>query len=96
MVSRKRAHSEVEAESEQQPKEPGLLARLRNCWEFANLMQYIYIFGKVVKIDEEFGIEVCHQFILSFAETRVLSEGPPFYYNAMRFLSPTCLVESWI
>ncbi|KAJ9190722.1 hypothetical protein DTO164E3_9192 [Paecilomyces variotii] len=68
MVSRKRAHSEVEAESEQQPKEPGLLARLRNCWEFANLMQYIYIFGKVFKIDEEFGIEDL--------ETECLKPGP--------------------
>ncbi|GAD95670.1 PHD finger domain protein [Paecilomyces variotii No. 5] len=68
MVSRKRAHSEVEAASEQQSKEPGLLERLRNCWEFANLMQYIYIFGKVVKIDEEFGIEDL--------ETECLKPGP--------------------
>lgn len=27
-------------------------------WEFANIMQYIYIFGKAVKIDEDFDIEV--------------------------------------
>lgn len=39
-------------------EEPGLLHRLRNCWEFANLMQYISMFGKVMKIDEDFGIEV--------------------------------------
>ncbi|KAI9367940.1 hypothetical protein BJX61DRAFT_526226 [Aspergillus egyptiacus] len=60
MVSRKRTRSEVEAPSEQpeQPQEqPSLLTRLRNCWEFANLMQYIAIFGKLMKIDEDFGIE---------------------------------------
>ncbi|KAL4920249.1 hypothetical protein BDW62DRAFT_177002 [Aspergillus aurantiobrunneus] len=57
MVSRKRAHSEVDAPPEQPHEEPGLLTQLRNCWEFANLMQYIAIFGKLMKIDEDFGIE---------------------------------------
>ncbi|KKK20628.1 PHD finger domain protein [Aspergillus rambellii] len=32
-------------------------SELRNSWEFANLMQYIAIFGKLMKIDEDFGIE---------------------------------------
>jgi hypothetical protein len=27
-------------------------------WEFASLMQYIFLFGNVVKIDEDFDIEV--------------------------------------
>ena len=27
-------------------------------WEFSNLMQYIFIFGRAVKIDEDFTIEV--------------------------------------
>lgn len=58
MVSRKRSRSEVEAPSEQPHEEPGLLTKLRNSWEFANLMQYIAIFGKLMKIDEDFGIEV--------------------------------------
>ncbi|KAL4787231.1 hypothetical protein BJX76DRAFT_319231 [Aspergillus varians] len=57
MVSRKRARSDVDAPPEQPQEEPGLLTRLRNCWEFANLMQYIAIFGKLMKIDEDFGIE---------------------------------------
>ncbi|PYH42099.1 putative PHD finger domain protein [Aspergillus saccharolyticus JOP 1030-1] len=58
MVSRKRARSEVDAAPEQQPlEEQGLLQKLRNCWEFANVMQYIAIFGKIMKIDEDFGIE---------------------------------------
>ena len=60
MVSRKRTRSEADAAPEQPPEESGLLHRLRNCWEFANLMQYIAIFGKPMKIDEDFGIEVCH------------------------------------
>lgn len=84
MVSRKRAHSEVEAASEQQSKEPGLLERLRNCWEFANLMQYIYIFGKVVKIDEEFGIEVCHRLFRICRSERVIWKSF-LYCNALHF-----------
>lgn len=59
MVSRKRTRSEVDAPTEQPREEPGLLTQLRNSWEFANLMQYIAIFGKPMKIDEDFGIEVC-------------------------------------
>jgi DNA-directed RNA polymerase len=58
MVSRKRSRSEANAPAEQPQEEPGILTQLRNCWEFANLMQYIAIFGKVMKIDEDFGIEV--------------------------------------
>ncbi|KAL4981577.1 hypothetical protein BDW68DRAFT_183366 [Aspergillus falconensis] len=60
MVSRKRTRSEADAlpeQTEQPHEERGLLTQLRNCWEFANLMQYIAIFGKLMKIDEDFGIE---------------------------------------
>ncbi|KAL4744469.1 hypothetical protein BDW72DRAFT_88260 [Aspergillus terricola var. indicus] len=60
MVSRKRTRSEADAppeQTEQPHEEPGLLTQLRNSWEFANLMQYIAIFGKLMKIDEDFGIE---------------------------------------
>ena len=56
MPARKRARDEVEAS--EPPKEMGLLDKLRNMWEFSSLAQYIYIFGKVVKIDEDFDIEV--------------------------------------
>ncbi|KAM3486447.1 hypothetical protein MY3957_009759 [Beauveria namnaoensis] len=34
-----------------------LLQRIRNMWEFANLCQWIYIFGKAAKIDEALEIE---------------------------------------
>lgn len=37
---------------------PTLLQRIRNCWEFASLMQYIFFFGKIMKIDEDLGVEV--------------------------------------
>lgn len=35
-----------------------LLQQIRNMWEFANLCQWIYIFGKAAKIDEALEIEV--------------------------------------
>ena len=57
MVARKRAYEEME--SSECSFEPSLLVKIRNTWEFANLMQYIYIFGKAVKIDEDLDIEVC-------------------------------------
>ena len=56
MVSRKRGRAEME--SSEPDQERGLLTRLRNMWEFANIMQYIFIYGKAVKIDEDFDIEV--------------------------------------
>ncbi|KAI9932907.1 hypothetical protein MW887_009159 [Aspergillus wentii] len=57
MTSRKRTRSDVDAVPKQPSEEPGLLQQLRNCWEFANLMQYIAMFGTVMKIDEDFGID---------------------------------------
>lgn len=60
MGSRKRNHSEVIPVPEQEaPEQNELLSKLRNSWDFASLMQYIAIFGQVMKIDEDFGIEVC-------------------------------------
>ena len=41
------------------PKERSLLDRIRNMWEFANLAQWIFIFGKAAKIDENLDVEVC-------------------------------------
>lgn len=59
MGSRKRTRSEVIPPTEEQStQEPGLLHHIRNTWEFACLMQYIAIFGQVMKIDEEFEVEV--------------------------------------
>ena len=41
------------------PEHVETLQRLRNMWEFASLMQYIFLFGHIVKIDEDLDIEVC-------------------------------------
>jgi hypothetical protein len=56
MSARKRARDEMEAE---EPVEaPSTLQRLRNMWQFANLAQYISLFGDALKIDRDFDIEV--------------------------------------
>ena len=57
MTSRKRGRAEME-EGATQPAEQPIRYRLRTMWEFANLMQYIFIFGEAVKIDKDLGIEV--------------------------------------
>jgi hypothetical protein len=56
MPARKRAHEEMEAEAA--VGEPSTLHKLRNMWQFANLAQYISLFGDAVKIDKDFDIEV--------------------------------------
>jgi len=43
------------AEKDQQPT---VLHRIRNVWQFANLCQWIYLFGRAVKIDDNIDIEV--------------------------------------
>ena len=58
-MPRKRSLVEMEASDTLQKKEePSLLQQIRNMWEFASVMQYIFTFGKAVKIDEDFDIEV--------------------------------------
>ncbi|KAJ2989268.1 hypothetical protein NUW58_g3555 [Xylaria curta] len=57
--SRKRALRDIEPDesAQQPPAESSLLQRIRNSWQFANLFQWIYLFGRVVKIDENLDIE---------------------------------------
>ncbi|KAI1755101.1 hypothetical protein F4782DRAFT_433696 [Xylaria castorea] len=57
--SRKRALRDIEPdEVGQQPSsELDLLQSIRNSWQFANLFQWIYLFGRVVKIDETIDID---------------------------------------
>ncbi|KAK7702931.1 hypothetical protein SLS57_011125 [Botryosphaeria dothidea] len=57
MPARKRARQEVEHEDPPPPQEPSKLQKLRDTWEFASLVQYIYIFGSVVKIDEDIDVD---------------------------------------
>ncbi len=47
------------SEHEEKAQEPSLLQKIRNMWEFSSVMQFIFTFGKAVKIDEDFDIEVC-------------------------------------
>jgi hypothetical protein len=56
MAPRKRGRDEME--SSEPPKEMSVLEKVRNMWEFACVMQFIFTFGKVVKIDDDFDIEV--------------------------------------
>ncbi|CAN8099066.1 unnamed protein product [Discula destructiva] len=60
MPSRKRSHREAESAAPaepQHPKEDSLIQKLRNSFYFANLYQWICIFGKVVKLDDNLDIE---------------------------------------
>ncbi|KAL9069459.1 MAG: hypothetical protein Q9161_005510 [Pseudevernia consocians] len=72
MGSRKRNRDEMEF-SEPAP-ESSMLNKLRNTWELANLMQYIYIFGKAVKIDEDLTIEDLETECLKPEPSQVLSD----------------------
>lgn len=45
-------------ESQVTPEDMERLTELRSMWEFASLMQFIFLFGHVVKIDDDFDIEV--------------------------------------
>ena len=54
--SKKRGRQNMEDVAPQE--ERSMIERIRNMWEFANLAQWIYIFGKAVKIDEDLDIEV--------------------------------------
>jgi hypothetical protein len=64
MVSRKRGREEMEDETGVLQEEPSTLQKIRNMWEFASLMQYIFFFGKAVKI-EEIEVEVCCRSIMA-------------------------------
>lgn len=60
-MPRKRSHDEMAAAEPQETKEtPSLLKTIRSMWEFASTMQFIFMFGKALKIDEDFDIEVCY------------------------------------
>lgn len=59
MPSRKRSLQEADSAHSEQAKDQSLVHRLRNSFYFANLYQWICIFGKVVKIDDNLDIAVC-------------------------------------
>ncbi|KAK5168443.1 uncharacterized protein LTR77_007013 [Saxophila tyrrhenica] len=51
------AQLDVPTEPAVAPEDVETLEKLRNMWEFAALMQYIYMFGDALKIDDKFEIE---------------------------------------
>ena len=57
---KRKAEEEADPPTEQTmaPETASTLKELRSMWEFASLMQYIFLFGNAVKIDEDFDIEV--------------------------------------
>ncbi|GKU02254.1 hypothetical protein FLAG1_04461 [Fusarium langsethiae] len=55
MPSRKRPLAALDGDDGE--NEPSLQHRIRNMWQFANLCQWIYIFGKAAKIDEAIDVE---------------------------------------
>lgn len=74
MSSRKRGRQDPDEahEVELPTREPSLLDRIRSSWEFAALVQWIYIFGKVVKIDEDLDIEVSRPCVVDVALVNVI------------------------
>ncbi|KAL2137076.1 hypothetical protein VTI74DRAFT_9682 [Chaetomium olivicolor] len=56
-VSRKRSLRELDSDNPPAPKEPSMLQRIRNMWQFANLYQFILLFGRALKLDDNLDIE---------------------------------------
>lgn len=44
---------------------PTLLHRVRNMWQFANFCQWLYIFGRAVKIPDSVDVEVGRNILYS-------------------------------
>lgn len=69
MPARKRPIEEVQLEDTPAPIVSPFLQKLRSTWEFACLMQYIYLFGDCVKINSDVDIEVlCNRGLSRIAE----------------------------
>jgi hypothetical protein len=50
-----------------------ILQRIRQMWQFANLCQWIYIFGKAAKIDESLEIDVGQLLCVYWSRSRMLT-----------------------
>lgn len=59
MGSRKRGREQMEAKEPvlDVAEEPSTLQKIREMWEFASLLQYLFFFGKAVKL-EDLDVEV--------------------------------------
>ncbi|KAL2168471.1 hypothetical protein VTG60DRAFT_7273 [Thermothelomyces hinnuleus] len=56
-TGRKRSSQELSTDDAQDPAQPSMLHRLRNMWQFANLYQFIVLFGQALKLDDNLDIE---------------------------------------
>jgi hypothetical protein len=65
MPALKRSHDVANSDADQISP----LHRVRNMWQFANLVQWIYIFGKAAKIDDNIDVEVGRQALSLCTET---------------------------
>ncbi|KAI1467422.1 uncharacterized protein F4812DRAFT_429429 [Daldinia caldariorum] len=99
--SRKRAlrDTEPEANAQEPPQkphqEPSLLHRIRNTWQFANLFQWIYLFGKVVKIDDNLEIDDLEAELLKPRSTVLVDIGLALlkFVSSHRGLTPDLFDE---
>jgi hypothetical protein len=57
-AARKRSSQELNSDNAQGPAPPSMLHRIRNMWQFANLFQFILLFGQALKLDDNLDIEV--------------------------------------
>jgi hypothetical protein len=61
-MPRKRVYEEMEQVDVKPPPNNALLDKIRNMSEFAALMQYLFFFGKAVKVEEmEVEVRACVQ-----------------------------------
>ena len=51
------------------------LQRIRSMWQFANLCQWIYIFGDAASIDDSVDVDVSTDFFSYFPRERILTIG---------------------
>jgi hypothetical protein len=57
-TARKRSFRELDSDNAQASAQPPMLHRVRNMWQFANLFQFILLFGQALKLDDNLDIEV--------------------------------------
>ncbi|EHK98654.1 hypothetical protein M7I_5539 [Glarea lozoyensis 74030] len=79
--SRKRGRQEMEAvePTPEPPKEITMLDRIRNMWEFAALTQYIFTFGRAVKIDENLDTEDLRTFTSPISRIYLTATSPEIF-----------------
>jgi len=57
-MARKRSLREIDPDDVEPLAPPSMLHRIRNMWQFANIFQFIFLFGKALKIEDNLEIEV--------------------------------------